>query len=273
MNIFVEKSFRGPADGLTLHYCGKRIRNLSHSFGPYDRDPFLLYYIAEGSAIAHINGKKQEISAKGFFVNFPNSGNVYQSKTGVPWTIKWIVAEGEMLEKHLARIGITRETPYIPLQDGQQIEQLFDSMYEHFDKTALSDKFYCISLLYRLFSLLAPKVERTEVKNTYVEQAYLLIEKNYANPDFNVATLSQMLGLHFNYFSVLFKKETGITPIQAINNCRMVNAGKMLKFTDRPIKEIAADCGFSDEFYFSRVFKKHFSQSPKVYRKSEEYIT
>jgi len=272
MNTFEEKVFQGLTNELTLHYCGKRIRSLSHSFGPYDRDTYLLYYIAEGSAILYADGREQNISARGFFVNFPHSRNVYHCKAGIPWTIKWISAEGELLEHHLSLIGITREHPYIPLQDSDAIEHLLDAMYEQFDKNTLDSKFSCISLLYRLFSLLAANAERKNHKNTYVAAAYRRIEENFSDPDFTVASLAQQLGLHFNYFSVLFKKETGISPIQAINDCRMINAGKMLRFTDRPVKEIARSCGFSDEFYFSRSFKRRFHQSPKAYRQRVEHI-
>ena len=273
MNTFEEKVFQGLTDDLTLHYCGKRIQNLSHSFGPYHRDTYLLYYIAEGSAVLYANGKEQEISAKGFFVNFPDSGNVYHCKAGVPWTIKWIVAEGEMLERHLSLVGITRENPYIPLRDSDAIDHLLDAMYEQFDKNTMDSKFYCISLLYRLFSLLATNADKKIHSNHYITTAYRLIEENFANPEFTVALLSEQLGLHFNYFSVLFKKETGISPIRAINECRMVSASKMLRFTNKSIKEIAGSCGFSDEFYFSRNFKRRFHQSPKAYRQREGYLT
>ena len=75
-----------------------------------------------------------------------------------------------------------------------------------------------------------------------------------------------MLGLHYNYFS---KKNTGESPKKALIDQRLRNACKMLKFTDNPIKEVAADSGFLDEMYFSKVFRERFHVPPTVYRQQE----
>ncbi len=273
MNSFQEKVFLGFENDIELYYCGKRLKNLSHTFGPYDRDTYLLYYIKEGSASLISNGEESEISASGFFVNFPHSQNLYQSKNNIPWSIKWIVIGGEAVEKYLSLIGISRKNPFLRLHDSREIENIFDEMYESFDRASASSQIYCVSLLYKLFSRLAESASKKPVTSEYILKASELIDGCFSEPDFNVARLAEMLGLHFNYFSVLFKKEMGISPVKAIADARMQSASKMLKFTDKPIKEICRECGFLDEFYFSRAFKKKFGSSPKAYRDSEEYLT
>lgn len=273
MNNFTEKIFDGFENEIKLYYCGRRLKNLSHSFGPYDRDTYLIYYIKEGTALLKCNGKETEISAKGFFVNFPNSQNTYRCKDNVLWSIKWIVVDGVMIEKYLSHLGITRENPFIKLKNSREVELVFDEMYENFDKNTLASKINCVALTHKLFSLLAEKATAVSTENNYVANAIDLISTNFSNPDFNVSVLSEMLGLHYNYFSIIFKKETGLTPKKAISNYRMTNACKMLKFTNKSIKEVASDCGFADEFYFSRAFRKSYNKSPRQYRQHEEYLT
>ena len=47
---------------------------------------------------------------------------------------------------------------------------------------------------------------------------------------------------------------------------QMELAQKLLAQKELPVKEIAGRCGYSDQFYFSRIFKKQTGLSPKEYR-------
>ncbi len=268
MKDFEEKVFNEFENEIKLFYCGKRVRSISHTYGPYNQDKYLIYFIKEGEAeVFFENGVSINIS-EGFFVNFPNSHTTYRCKENSAWSIKWIMASGNAIGKYLNLLGVTEENPYISLHESHKTEQIFDEMYDFFDKNSLSDKIYCISLIHRLFSALANDIDSTKKYSTHIHKAKKLIEENFTNSEFNVAVLSKMLSLHHNYFSLLFKKETGQTPIKFITECRLKSACKMLSFTDMLIKEIAMANGFSDELYFSRVFKKNFGMSPETYRKN-----
>lgn len=67
-----------------------------------------------------------------------------------------------------------------------------------------------------------------------------------------------------------FTKKTrqffGKTPTQLIQDRVILEAKKLLHLTYKPVKEIASILNFSDEFYFSRYFKKNVGLSPLHYR-------
>ena len=273
MNDFTEKVFDEFENDLKLYYCGKRIYNFSHYFGPYDRDTYLLYYIKEGKALLQNQGEAITLSGNGFFVNFPQSRTVYRCVDKIPWSIQWIAVEGNTIEKYLQLLGITREQPFLPLSDGQPVEELFDEMYENFDKGTLASKLYCISLVHKLFSIIAEEQKEPRSHNPYIRAALQLMESNYSDAGFNVRAMADQVGLQYNYFSVLFKKELGESPVTILSDYRLNLACKLLKYTNKPIYEVASHCGFSDELYFSRSFRKKYGVSPSYYRKIEEYPT
>ncbi len=79
--------------------------------------------------------------------------------------------------------------------------------------------------------------------------------------------LAEIANLNPTYFSNLFSKLIGISPIQYINKRRVEEAQKLLLSTNETLYRIARQVGFSDEYYFSRLFKKTVGLSPDHYRK------
>lgn len=70
------------------------------------------------------------------------------------------------------------------------------------------------------------------------------------------------------YFGSLFKRETGMSPMEWLNERRLEMAAQYLAGTNKSVAEIAADCGYSCQFYFSRQFRLHHGLPPLRYRKT-----
>lgn len=69
-----------------------------------------------------------------------------------------------------------------------------------------------------------------------------------------------------DYTSRKFKKIIGYAPKQYIITTKL-NLARNLLLQNSTIKETAYQCGFDDELYFSRLFKKYLKISPREYRK------
>ncbi len=74
-------------------------------------------------------------------------------------------------------------------------------------------------------------------------------------------------GMNPVYFSRIFKRETGDSPMAWLNERRLQLAARLLEQTPRAIQMIAGECGFTCPFYFSRVFRKRFGRTPSAFRK------
>ncbi len=78
--------------------------------------------------------------------------------------------------------------------------------------------------------------------------------------------ISERFSLNPSYLSRLFKKETGKTLTNYINEKRIHDSLIYLAATNLPIQEVAARVGIMDENYFSRIFKKIMNLTPREYR-------
>lgn len=70
-----------------------------------------------------------------------------------------------------------------------------------------------------------------------------------------------------NYLSSLFKKETGQTLTSYIHQTRIHQSLILLNTTNLPLQAIAAECGYQDTNYFTRMFKRILKLTPSAYRK------
>ncbi len=99
-----------------------------------------------------------------------------------------------------------------------------------------------------------------------IAAALQAIENNLAS-DLSNAQLANCCGCSANHFLRRFRECVGQTPAQYVLERRITFAAQSLAFTDASIDQIAARSGFSNRFYFSRVFTQHRGISPAAYRK------
>jgi len=100
-----------------------------------------------------------------------------------------------------------------------------------------------------------------------IAQSMEWIKANYYRP-LTVADIAHEFGYNPDYFSTLFKKTTGQTLIQYINKVRVDISKSLIVNYDISIKEAAYSCGFSDEKYFMKTFKKLENLTPSQYKKA-----
>ncbi len=109
--------------------------------------------------------------------------------------------------------------------------------------------------------------QRQKTVGFLVTQARDIISAEFENPEMNLRNLAKRLNCSPNYLSSNIKKSLGKSFIELIVEARMNKAKELLLTTNKKIREISDECGFTNQHYFSYSFKKHFSQSPNAIRK------
>lgn len=90
--------------------------------------------------------------------------------------------------------------------------------------------------------------------------------KNHYYQPFDIAELACAAGYQADYLSSLFKRSTGVSIVGYTNMIRIKNAKALLTSCDITIKEAAYSCGFPDEKYFMKVFKKLEGVTPTQFK-------
>lgn len=122
-------------------------------------------------------------------------------------------------------------------------------------------------LVYRFLSWLLRTLETEEMPNrSYVELGITYMQKHLSS-NFSIETLAGSLGVSPSYFTRLFVKEMGVSPINYLTELRISHAAFLLENTSLPVEVIAKECGFSCGNYFCKAFRKTLDYSPLEYRR------
>lgn len=108
--------------------------------------------------------------------------------------------------------------------------------------------------------------ERTASTNAMTEEAKHYIEEHYSDSALSVKDLCTHLNVSATYFSVMFKRETGMSFVSYLTRVRLEHAVELLDTTDDKGYIIAEKVGYTEANYFSYVFKKEYGVSPSKYR-------
>lgn len=81
-----------------------------------------------------------------------------------------------------------------------------------------------------------------------------------------ICDIAEKFGYNAKYLAGLFKKFTGKTPVAYVTERKIELAKRLLVSSSDSVKAIASQTGFSDEYYFMKVFKRYVNMTPKNYR-------
>lgn len=102
-------------------------------------------------------------------------------------------------------------------------------------------------------------------QESHIRELLVWIEDNLTNP-LSLDIVSAKSGYTKWYLQRMFKKQTGLSLASYIRARRLYLAAFALRFTQKSILDISVEYQFDNQQTFSRCFKKHFAESPSVYR-------
>lgn len=191
---------------------------------------------------------------------YNSSGEVFETRFALPFTIGNAGRQRLFKKQDLERDGIPRLIENIVRENSEK-------GYGH----ELAVKADTINLL--LWILRYWEREQVdlhlEIGDSLINSFYRIlnyINQNYKS-DISVNECSEMANLSYSYFSRLFKKTTGQSFNEYLNNLRCSEAERLLVTTDKTVTEVAMECGFSDTCYFIAKFKSLKGATPKQFKK------
>lgn len=239
-----------------INYIGKNMK--TYSVSKHHHDYWEMIYCTNGE------GK----------VTFENTTTLEYTKNQIvlvpPNTVHTNTSEKGFKNIHLTVANWTpafKKPTLISDNSQKDIYNVLSMCYRYFNTEVYNQSRIIVSLTELLLDLLT-SFSGDNHTSQHIDKIASKIIDNFYDPYFVIDDIYKEFSLSKDYLRRQFIKEKGISPLQFLNNTRIAFAQKLLlskNINNFKIYEIAEMCGFNDQLYFSRVFKKISGCSPKEY--------
>jgi len=104
-----------------------------------------------------------------------------------------------------------------------------------------------------------------KIESDIIRQFNFLVEQHFKTKH-SVAEYAELLNKSPKTLSNIFSKISSKTPLQYIQERKMLEARRLLRYSDLQIQEVAYELGYDDIQTFSRFFKKQEGVSPSEFK-------
>jgi len=235
----------------------------------------ILIYCVKGRGWFEIDGQRQSL-LHGHALLIPKGRpHSYGAEETDPWSIHWIHFAGEDAVCYSSRLPLGEHVLPVAPDIAARLEQLFMECHDVFtDGFTLSRILFAAQVLRHLLALLfhcnptfSPGTSRASHRSFDHIIEHM---RQHLDGSLSLKTLAREASLSVARFSVLFKSQTGFSPVEYYIRIRIQSACRLFDTTSLNVSEVAAHVGYQDQYYFSRIFSKIMGVPPSAYRKAKK---
>lgn len=219
-----------------------------------------LEYFFESGGTSVINGKEYPIENGNLL--FAKPGDIRYSH--LPFRCKFL--HFSVTDTALQDL-IGGLNPITNLANTKTTDSAFSEIFTLFYS---ANQFDNITACAKLVTLLHSVTNSGSQELTSIAKARNFIENNYKD-SISTKTVAAACNMSVSYLHRLFKTSLNTTPADFLLNCRISAAKELLSSTNLPLIDVAYECGFNSQSYFSDCFKRKIGQSPCKFRKLSAY--
>ena len=232
-------------------------------------ESFLIVAVISGSGELTIGGETRTVS-KGecFFIDCRTEHN-YKSSAADPWEVMWVHFNGATSEQYYEYFLSQSKNVFRPTFFDKVVSAISEiiALNEHKNPNA---EIMTSKLIVDLLTLALTVSSDPDQYDSALKQKLAAVNsyiEDHFNEDLSLEKLSSEFYISKFYLTREYKKIYGKTIFQHIITCRINYGKQLLRFSDKSVEEIAHLCGFNDQSYFARQFKKAENLTCFAFRK------
>ncbi|MBO5378803.1 MAG: helix-turn-helix domain-containing protein [Clostridia bacterium] len=241
-------------------YCDMRLP--FETYNHVGRDDYYLIYLISGELSIDIDNIKRTVSKGDGLIIPPKC--VYKYSASSPVYYLYAHFTGSYVADFLKECGFDNLPCVIENDFSVEIQSKFNTMIDAFLRGGRLSIQKCACLLQEiLLNIFEKTLEKINDKSLNESLQYI---HNFFTTKISIPHLASLENLSNSRYVTVFKKQMGKSPNEYIIELKLQLAKNMLDSTNMSIKQISEHIGYNDQYFFSRLFKKHLGISPQKYR-------
>jgi AraC-like DNA-binding protein len=234
----------------------------------------ILFYCLRGKGWYRIGNRQYEVGPNQYVIIPATTQYLcYGADEEDPWTIYWVHFSG-------ADMNSFNKSLHIDAQDGprdiplnEKGLHLWDNMYQSlemgYSTENLTNANFCLYHFISTFIFPDKHQDKHNAEENYITQTIHYM-RSRLHEKLTVEDIAATHKLSASYFSTMFRKATGMPPIDYFIHLKIQKACQLLFQNHLKVKDVAEAIGYDDPYHFSRLFKKHMNVSPEQYKASSK---
>jgi AraC family L-rhamnose operon transcriptional activator RhaR len=245
-------------------------------------------FVAEGCGFHYIGDERLKVERGELFIIPVGTPHVYRPTSPTPGhelivynclfapELLSVLRQIHSFPTDLERMLTTEDQPYRHFKDSNQVfRQIIESMFKENSLQSIGYQVTQCALLLQLLITMyrfEQKVIESESSFNQLEPVFTYIAAHY-NEIIPLNTLATTIPISVSYLQRIFKRMTGQSVTEYLQNLRIEKSCEQLQNTPLSVRDIAGRVGYKDIKFFHALFKKKTGISPYQYRKKSKILT
>jgi len=235
------------------------------------RADWLLVYTVSGQGIFEVKGIRKQCREGDVIIIKPHMPHNYETASESVWEFYWCHFIPPSDWFHIYALPEPAAGFYSLNVANLSIQRRLSRVFRHLINDQLAAEPFHHELVLNQLEQILILFARESKRHTVPLDPRLvkILEKMrlHLGEPLSVEQLAREVALSSSRLSHLFKKQVGDTIKNTMTKLRMRQAALLLRYTSKPISEIAGELGYDNAFYFTRKFSQLYGMPPSGYRK------
>ncbi len=236
------------------------------------REDYQLLYLSKGEYRFIFDGKEERVFPGMMVIYKPGEMQEYYMAGEGDIEIFWTHFTGYDCENYLKELGFDKSGVYT-VGSNEKFLILYKWIIKELQLKRENYINIATGYFKQLLCLMSRNYHSDAEKNSethFAEAAMLFFYRNF-NQNISIDEYALSQNITPCWLRRCFKKHTGVSPQQFINDIRLSYARELLLTTNLKMSEISERCGYENPFYFSRIFTKNIGCSPIQFKKNNSH--